>query len=34
VSDGGTLLWVWLLAGAVLLAALVFVTLRVRHPRR
>jgi hypothetical protein len=33
-SDGGTLLWVWLLGGAVLLAALVFVTLRVRRPGR
>lgn len=33
-SDGGVLLWVWLLAGAVLLAALVFVTLRVRRPGR
>lgn len=33
-ADGGTLLWVWLAAGAVLLAALVFVTLRVRRSRR
>lgn len=33
-TGGGTLLWVWLAAGAVLLAALVFVTLRVRRPRR
>ncbi|HEY7595829.1 MAG TPA: hypothetical protein VH969_21960 [Actinophytocola sp.] len=33
-GDGGTLLWVWLAAGTVLLAALVFVTLRVRRPRR
>jgi methionine-rich copper-binding protein CopC len=33
-SGGGTLLWIWLAAGAVLLAALVFVTLRVRRPRR
>lgn len=33
-GDGGTLLWVWLAAGAVLLAALVFVTLRVRRPGR
>jgi copper resistance protein C len=33
-SDGGALLWIWLLAGAVLLAALVFVTLRVRRPSR
>jgi methionine-rich copper-binding protein CopC len=33
-GDGGTLLWVWLAAGAVLFAALVIVTLRVRRPRR
>ena len=33
-TGGGTLLWVWLAAGAVLLAAFVFVTLRVRRPRR
>jgi methionine-rich copper-binding protein CopC len=33
-SDGGALLWIWLLAGAILLAALVVVTLRVRRPRR
>jgi methionine-rich copper-binding protein CopC len=33
-ADGATLLWVWLAAGAVLLAALIFVTLRVRRPRR
>lgn len=33
-AGGGTLLWVWLAAGAVLLAALVFVTLRVRRPGR
>jgi hypothetical protein len=33
-SDGGSLLWIWLLAGAILLAALVVVTLRVRRPRR
>jgi copper resistance protein C len=33
-GDGGTLLWVWLAAGAVLFAALVFVTLRVRRPSR
>lgn len=33
-AGGGTLLWVWLVAGAVLLAALVFVTLRVRRPGR
>jgi methionine-rich copper-binding protein CopC len=33
-GDGGTLLWVWLAAGAVLFAALVFVTLRVRRPGR
>jgi copper resistance protein C len=33
-SGGGTLLWVWLAAGAVLLAAVAFVTLRVRRPRR
>jgi methionine-rich copper-binding protein CopC len=33
-GDGGTLLWIWLLAGAVLLGALVYVTLRVRRPGR
>jgi len=33
-SDSGTLLWVWLAAGAILLAAVVFVTLRVRRPGR
>lgn len=33
-SDGDTLLWVWLAAGAVLLAAVVFVTLRVRRSGR
>ncbi len=33
-SDAGTLLWVWLTAGAILLAALVFVTLRVRRSGR
>ncbi|MGH3881007.1 MAG: copper resistance CopC family protein [Actinophytocola sp.] len=33
-SDGRTLLWVWLLAGAVLLAAIAFVTLRARRSRR
>jgi len=33
-GDGRTLLWVWLVAGAVLLAAIVFVTLRTRRPRR
>lgn len=32
-GDGSTLLWVWLLGGAILLAAVVFVTLRVRRPR-
>ena len=33
-SDGRTLLWVWLLAGAVLLAAIAFVTLRARRSGR
>jgi methionine-rich copper-binding protein CopC len=33
-SDSGTLLWVWLAAGAILLAAVVFVTLRVRRSGR
>ncbi len=33
-SDGGSLLWIWLLGGAILLAALVVVTLRVRRPGR
>ena len=33
-SDGGTLLWVWLAAGAILLAAVAFVTLRVRRSGR
>jgi len=33
-TGGGMLLWIWLAAGAVLLAALVFVTLRVRRPGR
>ncbi len=33
-SDGGTLRWIWLLGGAILLAALVVVTLRVRRPGR
>jgi methionine-rich copper-binding protein CopC len=33
-SDSGTLLWVWLAAGAILLAAVVLVTLRVRRSGR
>jgi len=33
-GDGDTLLWVWLAAGAILLAAVVFVTLRVRRSGR
>ena len=33
-SDSGTLLWVWLAAGAILLAAVVIVTLRVRRSGR
>jgi hypothetical protein len=33
-SDSGTLMWVWLAAGAILLAAVVFVTLRVRRAGR